>query len=474
MVQIASSSISKHRSKRRKLALIGLLVLLVTAILMYSWAGENDFDAVRLEQLTPSRVNATAAVSSSTPTIISSKDMVAQHKPAKSQSATALISTQPPKNSAVTATTPARIKGSENYPTVFPREGAVLAIQPTYGSHRTSAACHDQAIFSFARGYELQDYLPFISSLFAQDYQGDLVLGVSSDLSKELREYFQFLVKEHPGVVIYEISLSCISVKIRTHCQTVGMFRGPNGDILRDTRSHREVAQLRFEYYWAWTTLYASTTGIWLLDSRDMYFQRHPMKSTLWRNTSQSPTNTTLHVFEESSSQPIWKQKSNRRWIKKAYGEEIFMEMKYHTVICSGSTYGGQPAVEWYTRAMVHQFDITNCTVYGCDQGHHNYLIRQGKLVGSAQNQAEVHVSSVEIYKQGEGVVNTLGLLVSNVGNLTDLELWNDKLEVLNNDRATVSPIVHQFDRDDQFRTIIEARKRKLLNEWKKRKAAAS
>jgi hypothetical protein len=49
--------------------------------------------------------------------------------------------------------------------------------------------------------------------------------------------------------------------------------------------------------------------------------------------------------------------------IKKAYGEEWFKTLKYKTVICSGSTFGGQPAIRTYTSAMVHQFDVTNCTV---------------------------------------------------------------------------------------------------------------
>lgn len=348
------------------------------------------------------------------------------------------------------------------FPAPYPIQDSVLALRPIYGSHRPS----HNAIFSFARGYELPDYLPFITSLFAQGYDGDLVLGVKPDMRPELRLYFKHLVKEHPGVVIYDIELSCTRVRIRTHCQTVGMFglrrAETNGDkieILADTRPRREAAQLRFEYFWAWTTMYDPSSNIWLLDARDVYFQRHPIDNELLRRAS--PSTTTLHVFEESSSQLLSKQPSNNLWIKTAYSKPIFKRLASHTVICSGSTFGGQPAVEWYTRAMVHQWDVTNCTKYGCDQGHHNYLIGENQLVADGGG-----IAKVEVYKQGEGAVNTLGLLVSNVGNLTTLGLLNDKLEVTNNDRTTVSPIIHQFDRDDRFRDIMIERKQQLLDEW--------
>lgn len=472
MVQIAPSS--KRRSKRQRW--FGMMAVLLLVAAMISLSMDNN-DAVMLaieQQFLLFDLNATVNPAVDTGIDIATtasprvSDGELPQKPENSGITNSSISDSalkaPVVKSGLNLTVPTIKEELDSFPPVYPRDDAVLAIQPSYGRHRTDQR---EVIFSFARGYELQDYLPFVSSLFAQNYEGDLVLGVSSDLSQELKEYFEYLVQEYLGVVIYEIPLSCIAVKIRTHCQTVGMFR-VGSDILADTRNYREVAQLRFEYYWAWTTMYsAENAHIWLLDSRDVYFQRHPssMESSqlLLRNTNSTSASSTLHVFEESSSEPIWKQRSNRRWIKKAYGEETFQEMRYHTVICSGSTYGGQPAIELYTRAMVHQFDVTNCTVYGCDQGHHNYLVRQNKLLG-----AGAAISDVEIYKQGDGIVNTLGLLVSNVGNLTDLRLLNDQLEVLNNDRTTVSPIVHQFDRDTQFRNIIEDRKRKLLNEWKR------
>jgi hypothetical protein len=362
----------------------------------------------------------------------------------------------------------------------YPHPDAVVAIQPLFGTHRSD----QDAIFSFARGYQLPDYMLFISSLIQSDFTGDLVLGVSSDLSTTLREYFEYYATHH-HVIVYAIPLDCISVNtIRTHCQTVGFFAAtsttnkttivddgddgrhhhrdgttsPEQFVLKDSRPHREVAQLRFEYYWAWSTLYSTTSRLWLLDSRDVYFQRHPLTGL-----QQNDTTTTLHVYAESNRQVLWQQRSNRRWIKKAYGEEWFKTLKYKTVICSGSTFGGQPAIRTYTSAMVHQFDVTNCTVYGCDQGHHNFLISANQLVGGP------NITSVRIYEQGHGTVNTLGLLMTEDANLTSLGILKEDGLVYNTD-GTVSPIIHQFDRDPDLVKIMELRKNKLLQEWNERR----
>jgi hypothetical protein len=102
----------------------------------------------------------------------------------------------------------------------YPHPDAVVAIQSLFGTHRSD----QDAIFSFARGYQLPDYMLFISSLIQSGYTGDLVLGVSSDLSTTLREYFEYYATHH-HVIVYAIPLDCIPVNtIRTHCQTVGFF----------------------------------------------------------------------------------------------------------------------------------------------------------------------------------------------------------------------------------------------------------
>jgi hypothetical protein len=339
-----------------------------------------------------------------------------------------------------------------------------LAIRPLYGNHRIK----EDVIFSFARGYGLSEYLLFVSSLLATNFTGDLVLGVASkdNLKDDVQEYLEYLSKYH-HVIVYEIPLQCILVKIRTHCQTQGFF------FFRDSRRHevvwkdprppREIAQLRFEYYWAWSTLYSSSSNIWLLDSRDVYFQRHPMTYLIPTNdttTNTTTTTTTLHVFEESNRELLWQQRSNRRWIKAAYGEDWFQVLRYRTVLCSGSTFGGQPAIHTYTSAMIRQYDVTNCTIYGCDQGHHNFLFLTNQLLGGP------NITSIVIHPQGTSTVNTLGLLISEKSNLTSLGVLRSDGFIYNTN-GEVSPIIHQYDRDIKLSQIMEKRKQLLLRNWK-------
>jgi hypothetical protein len=110
---------------------------------------------------------------------------------------------------------------------------------------------------------------------------------------------------------------------------------------------------------------------------------------------------------------------------------------------------------------MIHQWDVTNCTVYGCDQGHHNFLISGNQLVGAP------NITKIHIFKQGWGIVNTVGLLAGNKGPLRDLGLVdNTTNQVLNYD-GSVSRIIHQYDRDIDFRKVLELRKRDLLAKWR-------
>eukprot|EP00547_Thalassionema_nitzschioides_P001202 CAMPEP_0194213292 /NCGR_PEP_ID=MMETSP0156-20130528/13721_1 /TAXON_ID=33649 /ORGANISM="Thalassionema nitzschioides, Strain L26-B" /LENGTH=451 /DNA_ID=CAMNT_0038941285 /DNA_START=203 /DNA_END=1558 /DNA_ORIENTATION=- len=334
------------------------------------------------------------------------------------------------------------IKSEHSFPTPLPYPNATLAIRPLYGQHRRNSS---EVIFSFARGLGLTKLLPFVKTLWATGYTGDLVIGISNQPDRELKTFLKFQTRKYIGLVVYEIPLECINVKLRTHCRTIGMFESSDGkQKLADQRNYREMAQLRFEYYWAWATLYSpEKSKIWLFDARDVFFQRHPFEDKDISGCAQ----TSLHVFEESPRFKIREQRSNRRWIKGGYGDAWYQHLASDNVICSGTTFGGQIAIEWYTRAMVHQFDRTNCTIYGCDQGHHNVLVRGHLLEGSNK------VASIHIHPQGSSVVDTLGLALENT-TLRSLGLLLDN-ETIVNFKGRISPIVHQYDRDEEFRGIM-------------------
>ena len=116
---------------------------------------------------------------------------------------------------------------------------------------------------------------------------------------------------------------------------------------------------------------------------------------------------------------------------------------------------GEQVAIESYLRGMVKQFDDTKCKMKGCDQGFHNYLYYSGGLK-NAQG-----VRDVVVYGQGKGIINNLGLLRSKP--LREWGLLNEEMKVLNWDKS-VSPVAHQFDRDDGLNQHMKKTRKNLVS----------
>ena len=163
---------------------------------------------------------------------------------------------------------------------------------------------------------------------------------------------------------------------------------------------------------------------------------------------------------QENSSVPIGKSDFNAQWIRQGYGKKALDELKDKTIICSGTTLGEQVAIVPYLQCMTQQFDTTKCKRKGCDQGFHNYILYQ-KLMKNNNVQG---IEKVIVVPQGEGVINNLGILRSTL--LSELGLYNkDKQLVLNVD-GTVSPVVHQYDRDAELSELMRSRLRKMTHEW--------
>jgi hypothetical protein len=347
-----------------------------------------------------------------------------------------------------------RVSFQSPFPILEGKE-VVLALQPLYGKHRIK----ENAIFSLARKYKLEDFLLFVSSLLCTNYTGDLVLGVSKakDLSRELKLYLEYISKYH-HTIVYETHLNCKRVNNKgTFCQASEFLKDRrNNKTIPDPRSPRQLAQLRFEYFWAWSKAYSASSQIWLLDFYDSFFQRHP-----WNFLPNKNTPTSLHAFEESNHLTLGQEPFNREWIKKVYGERWVQAFHPKTILCAGSTFGGQPAIQTYTSAMIRQFDITK---RGLDQGHHNFLFHSNQLIGAP------NISSIQFHHQGTSTVNTLGILISQENNLTSLGILRSDGFVYNND-GDISPVIHQYDRDIELSIIMNRRKQKLLHEWMTKRA---
>lgn len=290
--------------------------------------------------------------------------------------------------------------------------------RPIFGQHNPSS----DAVLVFANGYQPPAILRFVESLINTGYDGDIVLGLDYErLIKSLQEkgeafkqYIQHRSKFF-GLVVYNVELQC-APNNPTLCTAPNMYQTNSNSttFFPDRRIARSVKLLRYEYYWAWATNYvnsdaAETAGrIFVSDLRDVYFQKNPFTAQYFSSQEllsisassdrQQRQQRTLQVFVEDTSRfEIISQTSNARWIRTTKGEKILEEIGHNPIVCSGTTMGGAIAIESYLRAIIEEFDTTQCDLDGCDQGLHNYLLTHNDCYSPAM---ETTKKALHLYQQ--------------------------------------------------------------------------
>jgi len=353
------------------------------------------------------------------------------------------------------------------FPSPFPEHDESskykVLLKPTFGKHRPD----QNAVFAFAEGYELRIYITFIESLRKTSFNGDIVLSVShlDKLKPGVEEYLRERSKDS-HVIVYTVDWECFNNSGTpvpdsrggvAHCKVDHMFGTSDGKSVEDPRIPRPVATARYDIYWVWALQYQPHSQILLIDVRDAYFQSDPF-SGLKSSSKNTPSGILILYGENKVAVNIAKSKYNCNWIRGAYGTGVLAKISNHTISCSGSTIGEQVAIESYLRAMIQQFEETSCKIKGCDQGFHNYLFRMNLLEGAAG------ISKVIFHDQGEGNVNTLGAMREKP--LTEWGILDKKGVVTNWDGST-SPVVHQFDRDQELNDLVNKKRRSWVKEWK-------
>ena len=370
-------------------------------------------------------------------------------------------------------------------------EDAKILLQPSMGVHRPSS----NAVFAFAEGYDLKVYATFIESLKQTGFVGDVVLAVSDKkkMKAGVFEYLKWYTERDDKslkIVGYALDWQCLTKngdQIKgsqrgstvnhgfSDCKLDGMYSDRDGKPAEDQREARPVATARYELYYIWSKQYLERSKILVIDSRDTYFQApFSFESSAAPNLRgvHLPANVgdscRLDLFEEKrEAVDIGKSKYNSRWIKSAYGHGALKKMESKPVICSGSTMGSQAAIEHYSSAMVAQFDKTKCKAVGCDQGFHNYIYYEGGLESWLRGKG----CSTYVHEQGSGAVNNLAALrqtsLRSQGVLKVQDgLGSDDIFVASNN-GKPSPILHQYDRDDELKKTIQKRAAVLLQGWK-------
>ena len=370
-------------------------------------------------------------------------------------------------------------------PTSFPKptdaiepRGAVPIVQPAHGHHRPEA----DAVFAYAEGYSIPYYLHFVETLRATGFDGDIVLAVAEE--KLVREGVMEYLTQQANLVIYHSDLDCFAEDLKSPAprkiskqkdldifqmcclhQVYGWLDG-NGTVIRkaqDPRQGRVVATLRYEWYWIWLQHYHKNSWIMILDARDSYFQRNPFV-TVPRQSDPNVAQGHLWFFgENANATRLGMSTKNRNWLRQGYGDKVLHALSEKPTICSGSTMGEAVAMEQYLRAEINEKDETEVRMTGSDQGFHNYLYYSHKLANVDA------IIGLTVWAQGHGAINNLGALRTRP--FVEWGLYNITSHEVYNWDGTLSPVVHQWDRDkDLHNYLFRVRFREIEEEWRRGK----
>ena len=380
-----------------------------------------------------------------------------------------------------------------------------VIVKPLFGVHRPD----QDVIFAYAEGYPMEYYAMFLQTLTETGFTGDVVLAIADDtvllpnVLDYLITYGQGMTNK-PNVIVYQHALDC---KNNGHTNTTSTTNTNTGRMVmrggvlnpfqmcqihhvygirntiniinnntttvsnntmftpvKDPRQGRVVATIRYEWYWMWSLQYNPHSWIMLLDARDSYFQSNPFVDLPRHNNNDNNNNSTmtdgglLYLFgENADATRLGKSRKNMKWIRNGYGEAVLQALKDKPTICSGSTMGEQVAIETYLRAMVNEHDECNIRMAGSDQGFHNYLYYSRKLSNAAT------IRKIVVWEQGKGIINNLGALRTKP--FKDWGIYDPKEhKVYQWDKKTLSPVVHQWDRDGELHGWMTRVKH---NQWK-------
>jgi len=259
-------------------------------------------------------------------------------------------------------------------------------------------------ILGTVKNYNYDQIIPFLDSLAAVNYTGELVFfvsGINRKTASKLAErgiklvyftdYYPFLsgyteVLSELGLPAkYDLPLSLCTMRFVMYCLYLSR---------------------RSEKY----------NRIMLTDVRDVIFQKDPFAFA---------DNNQLSVFLEDDKHRIADCPHNSKWIKQSFGEEVYEQIKNKNISCNGIIIGPiAPLLDYLKKIIDLIFRVGPAGIVG--QGFHNYLIRTGKLPGA------------NIFSNESGPVLTLGLM-------SDYS-QNEAGELLNQ-AGLVPNIVHQYDR---------------------------
>jgi hypothetical protein len=305
------------------------------------------------------------------------------------------------------------------------------------------AAVMKNLVMGLVKGYKYEQIRPFVASLRATGYSGDICLlysGLDEGAVEALREFGVDLVPFTMGSVnlilrrvynfallnrIYRSPLNYLYPMHRLFAALVDRVSSRKKGSEHIARSR--IAARTFNVYCVRFPLYylyldqkrGQYANVMLSDVRDVIFQRDPFAFEFGDD---------LCVFLEDDRQQMGDCPYNSLWLRTGFGDNVLREIGHEIASCSGVTIGGYQAIMEYLELMVDHMLRLKAHPSGMDQGVHNYLLYTHQL------------ENARIFHNRLGPVFTMGKTV-------DLPTaFDDEGFVVNQD-GTQPLILHQYDR---------------------------
>jgi hypothetical protein len=297
-------------------------------------------------------------------------------------------------------------------------------------------------ILAAAQDYDWDDLRPFVASLHATDFAGEIRF-FTSGLSPETRRRIEAagVVVSRPVRLRTKVGgrkfepLRTPKTRIAWHLQGLYWHLGralayfshdPQAAIRRYAALVSNVEVARYFWYLEYLADFAGRyRNVMLTDVRDVVFLGNPFDFAI---------GDAACFFLEDESVTINQEIANTGWIAQAYGPRGVVELGHYPISCSGVTIGPASAVVDYLTVMVDQLVRLTRQDKGIDQGVHNYVLIK-RLVRNAR-----------IISNGDGPVLTVGIMSE-----------EDASRRFDSPASQVR-VLHQYDRQPRLAAAVRER----------------
>lgn len=291
-------------------------------------------------------------------------------------------------------------------------------------------------VLGYNHGYSWPKLAPFVNSLRATGFAGDIGIFTSGVAVETLRE-----IRAH-GVMILESPCKKMAVRTKTSPLWKYLRFAPAGLHPLLLQSISEIGTLRFFLYEQYVSENLSSyRQVLLSDLRDVAFQANPFAHPV----------PGVQVFAEDGRHTIATRPINAAWIREAFGEAVLQELGHLPVLCAGTILGEAAAMSAFLGHLCRTFARTRSVrSAGIDQGVFNVAVRTWQPAG------------LQVHQNGTAAVLTMGIM-----DRADI-LVNPLGRVTRPDGAAI-PVLHQFDRHPELcRKIAVLQEHDWLRAWSK------